>query len=621
MPSPEQLLLAISAPAVVVDAEGLVLAGNAAALEAGETVGEPIQGDGARLPLTRGRELVHLTERNPMMLAAEAASDVLWCWDVSRDAFYVSKRYREVLGLGEAPLTGTPNDWFGRVHSRQIDRIQRTVDRYIDVGEGVLDVEHQMRHGSGGWLWVSVRAALHRDARGRVRFLAGSLSDITAQKAHEQRLLHDALHDALTGLPNRSFFINQLEHQLQRSRRTPNHRFSVLFLDLDRFKIINDGHGHLVGDRLLQELAKRLASVAGPDHVVARIGGDEFTILLVGTQGRQQVVEVARKVIEELRAPVVLDGLELFTSASVGIAMSDPNYKRADDLLRDADTALYAAKAERGGIVVFDAKMRRDAVSAVRLETDLRKAAERNEFEVFYQPVIDLPTGRVTGFEALVRWRHPRRGLVPPDEFLPIAEETGMVVGIDRMVMLKACRQLREWRERFPDRELSLNVNVSARHFLRPDLVRETRAILGATRVRSSDLNIEITEGALLEDAELGREVIGRLNRLGTHVCIDDFGIGWSSLSYLTRLPVQSLKIDKQFTQTMLSSDEDHKVVQAIVALAHSLNLSLTAEGIDGQGELARMRELGVQRGQGYLFAAPLQAREAEALLVEDPLF
>lgn len=558
---------------------------------------------------------------DPIALAAAGASDALWCWDLVEDSFVVSKRYREVLRIGKHPLTGKPQDWFGRIHARQLDRVQRVVDRYNADGRGVLEVEHQMRHGGGGWLWVYVRAELHRDESGKPRFLAGSLSDITAQKAHEQRLLHEALHDALTGLPNRTFFVNQLEHQLARSRRTPNHRFSVLFLDLDRFKVINDGHGHLVGDRLLKALAERLASAGGQDQVVARIGGDEFTILLVGVASRQRALEIARRVAAELRAPVVLDGLELFTSASVGIAMSDPNYQRADDLLRDADTALYAAKRNGGGIVVFDAKMRRDAVSAVRLETDLRKASERNQFEVFYQPVVDLPTGRVNGFEALVRWRHPTRGLVPPDDFLPVAEETGMIVAIDRLVMLQACRQLRAWKQEFTDRELTLNVNVSARHFLRPDLVRETRAILGATRVKPQDLNIEITEGALLEDATLGAEVIGRLNRLGTQVCIDDFGIGWSSLSYLTRLPVQSLKIDKQFTQTMLSSDEDHKVVQAIVALAQSLNLSLTAEGIDGVAELARMREFGCERGQGYLFAAPMPADKARALLREDPRF
>ncbi|MCO4748346.1 MAG: EAL domain-containing protein [Proteobacteria bacterium] len=556
-----------------------------------------------------------------MVLAAAGAKDALWSWDVASDSFSTSARFRELLGLTEQPLRGTPEDWFERIHPRQRDRVQRVVERFLSGKGGVLEVEHQMRHGNGRWLWVSVRAREHRTLDGTVTHLAGSLSDITGQKAHEQKLLHDALHDALTGLPNRTFFINQLEHHLARARRTPNHRFAVLFLDLDRFKVINDGHGHLVGDRLLKELADRLGQLTGSDHVVARIGGDEFTVLLVDVRGRQHALEQAHRVAEELRQPMQLDGLELYTSASIGIAMSDPKYARAEDLIRDADTALYSAKRAGGGTVVFDAKMRRDAVAAVKLETDLRRASERNEFEVFYQPVVSLSSGHVIGFEALVRWRHPVRGLVAPDDFLPIAEETGMVVAIDRMVLLQACRQLRKWKDLFKERELTLNVNVSARHFLLPDLVRETRAILGATRVRPDDITIEITEAVLLDDAEAGASVIKQLNRLGTRVCIDDFGIGWSSLSYLTRLPVQSLKIDKQFTQTMLSSDEDHKVVQAIVALAHSLNLSVTAEGIDGVGQLARMRELGCQRAQGYYFAAPLEASAAEELLHSDPVY
>lgn len=621
VPDLDSLLQALDAAAVVVDREGVVLAATDSALKAGEEVGRPVRGKGPSVPLRAGRKLVHLTGADPIMRAADAAADVLWCWDIHLDRFDVSSRFREVLGLGSAPLTGTPSDWFGRIHSRQVDRIQRAVDRFVSSGEGVFETEHQMRHGSGGWLWVSIRATAHRDARGEVRFLAGSISDITAQKSHEQRLLHDALHDALTGLPNRSFFLNQLDHQLQRCRRASGHRFAVLFLDLDRFKVINDGHGHLVGDTLLQELAKRLAAVVGPDHMVARIGGDEFIVMLAGISGTQEAMDLASKLVWELRAPVFINDLELFTSASVGIAMGHPGYLRAEDILRDADTALYAAKNERKGIVVFDATMRRDAVTAVRLETDLRKAVDRAEFEAFYQPIISLETRKITGFEALVRWRHPLDGLVPPDEFLPVAEETGLIVSIDRLVMLAACRQLYTWTTMFPERSLTINVNVSARHFLRPDLLRETRAILGATRVSPSAVTLEITESALLEDADAGREIITRLNALGTQVCIDDFGIGWSSLSYLTRLPVQSLKIDRQFTQTMLTSEEDQKVVQAIVALAQSLKLGLTAEGIDDEAQVARMHELGVERGQGYFVSPALPAHEAEVLLVANPTF
>ncbi|HEX8285840.1 MAG TPA: EAL domain-containing protein [Pyrinomonadaceae bacterium] len=426
-----------------------------------------------------------------------------------------------------------------------------------------------------------------------------------------------ALHDALTGLPNRALLMSHLKLAVEHAKRRPGFLFAVLFLDLDRFKVINDSLGHLAGDQLLDQFARRLEVCIRTTDTVARLGGDEFAILLSDIEDYADAARVAERIQEELERPFHLGGHEVYTSASIGICLSATGYNDPDAILRDADTVMYRAKANgRARHELFDEGMHARAVALLRTETDLRRAVERDEFRVFYQPILSLVTGEVAGFEALVRWQHPALGLVPPSEFIPVAEETGLIVEIGRRVLSESCRQLREWQTRGVVPETHhVSVNLSGKQFAQASLAASVAGALGETGLDPRCLRLEITESVVMGNAEATCATLERLRALGLGVSIDDFGTGYSSLSYLHRFPVDTLKVDRSFISRMGEGDENGEIVRTIVTLASNLGMGVVAEGVETARQADLLRGLGCEYAQGYLFARPLDPQAAEAWL------
>ncbi len=456
--------------------------------------------------------------------------------------------------------------------------------------------------------------------------LARQIADTERRlREREQQLRHDALHDSLTGLSNRALLTDRIEQCIERAKRHRDYRFALLFLDLDRFKVINDSLGHTVGDQLLVAIAQRLDgslrstdTVARDDQeILARLGGDEFVVLLDDIRDDTDASRVAERILAELSPAFQLEGHEITASASIGIALSRTGYDRAEDMLRDADTAMYHAKAAgRSRYQVFDKPMHERAVQRLQLESDLGRALERQQFELLYQPIVSLKTARVTAFEALIRWNHPKRGVVSPADFIPVAEETGLIVPIGRWVLHEACRQLGAWREQLPSAEaLTINVNIAKRQVSEGNLAQDVTKVLRGTGIDSQSLKLEITETVIMENHDSIMVVLEELKELGIRLQMDDFGTGYSSLSYLHRFPLDVLKIDRVFMSNLDANVEYAAVVHAIVTLAHNLNMEVTAEGIETPEQLAQILALDCDYAQGFLFSKPLGATEAEAII------
>jgi diguanylate cyclase (GGDEF)-like protein/PAS domain S-box-containing protein len=476
---------------------------------------------------------------------------------------------------------------------------------------------HQMEkryfHKLGHEVWVLVGVSLIRDSESKCLHLIFQIQDITDRKRAEQQLVHDAFHDALTGLPNRAWFMEQLEISLDKFRCQKDRLFAVLFLDLDRFKLINDSIGHMVGDQLLIGIANRLRHCLRPGDKVARLGGDEFTILLDGIRSAAEAIEVADRIQKHLSQPFSLGGYETFTTVSIGIALSDPDYEFPEDFLRNADTAMYQAKSlGKARYVIFDSGMHACAVNLLQLETDLRRAIDRSEFFIDYQPIVALGTGRLIGFEALVRWQHPERGLIPPDRFIAVAEETGSIVPIGQWVLLQACLQMKRWQEEHSlGNSLSISVNLSGRQFGHANLLEQITQILDATGLDPHSLKLEITESIVMDNVESTSGTLKKLRALGVELSIDDFGTGYSSLSYLHRLPIDTLKIDRSFVSRVGENNENKEIVRTILMLAQNLGMGVIAEGVETKEQLDLLRELGCQCVQGFLVSRPLDAESA----------
>ncbi len=542
----------------------------------------------------------------------ENANDIIYTADLAGNYTSVNKVGEAVTGYSRAELCR-----LNFTHLVAPEHLARTHEMLAHKFTGqetttVYELEIVAKDGRRVSLEISTRLLF---AAGQPVGVQGIARDITERKQVEERLRQHALADALTGLPNRLLFTDHLKLAVEQARRQPAQRFAVLFLDLDRFKMINDSLGHGVGDQLLIAIARQLESCLRASDTVARLGGDEFAILLNDISDFDDAIRVAERVLHELKQPFKLAGHEVFTSASIGIALSNNRYQAAADVLRDADTAMYRAKAEgKARYEVFDMVMHARVVALLQLENDLRRAIEREEFSIYYQPIVALADGRITGFEALVRWPHPERGLVRPAEFIPVAEETGLIVPLGRWVLRAACAQMRLWQAISPAHaRLKLNVNLSGRQFTQTDLCGHIEHTLAVTNFEPHCLQLEITESVVMENAQTIVPMLARLRALGVELAIDDFGTGYSSLSYLRRFPIQTLKIDRSFISG--GAEEDAEIVRTIVLLARNMGKDVVAEGIETPAQLAQLRALDCAYGQGYLFSAPQDAAATERML------
>jgi diguanylate cyclase (GGDEF)-like protein len=441
--------------------------------------------------------------------------------------------------------------------------------------------------------------------------------DITERKLAEEKLFHDAFYDKLTELPNRALFMERLERSLEYAKRRDNYLFAVLFLDFDDFKIINDSLGHTIGDLLLSAIARRLESAIRSADTVARLGGDEFVVLLDDIEGLEDATHIAERIQRGLAVPFNLNGQEVFIAVSIGIALNMGSYTRSEDLLRDADTAMYRAKVQgRNRYEVFDRQMHAQALQRLQLETDLHRSLDHEDFRVHYQPIVSLETNQLSGFEALVRWERPQRGFTVPAEFIGLAEETGLIVPLDRWVLREACEQMRTWQQEIPEcGNLTVSVNISSRQFAQRDFVDYLSRLLLTLGLAPQQLRLEITESAIMDNVATVSNMLKDLRALGVRISIDDFGTGYSSLSYLHRLPLNTLKVDRTFVSQMHDLTENLEIVRAVVTLAHSLNLDVVAEGVESPAQLSRLRELGCEFAQGFCFSRPVDSDTARGII------
>ncbi len=548
-------------------------------------------------------------------LAVRGANDGLWDWDLRTGQVFFSPRWKGMLGRQEDEIGSSPEDWFDRLHPKDVERVRRDIAAHLDGQTPHFESEYRILHKDGAYRWMLCRGLAVRDGSNRAYRLAGSQTDITTRKATEERLLHDALHDTLTGLPNRVLFMDRLAAAVERAKHHSDLLSAVLFLDLDRFKLINDSVGHILGDQMLVTSAWRVEASVRPGDTVARLGGDEFAVLVEGIKDVSDTTRIADRIQAALIMPWQIDGREMSTSASIGIALTSGGYDRPEDLLRDADTAMYRAKAlGKARYEIFATDMHRNVVEQVQMEADLRMALVRGEFRVYYQPFVSLTTGRITGAEALVRWQHPLRGVVPPGDFITLAEETGLIAPIDEWVLQTACRQAQMWRlAGFP--HLRIAVNTSARQLENPQLTQIVFRILNETGLAPTALELEITETVAMKDMDLSAKILHELAEMGVSISIDDFGNSYSSLGYLKHFPLATLKIDRSFIQDIPGDPDDTAIVNAIIALAHSLKLRVVAEGVETESQQSTLRTLSCDEMQGYLFSLPVTAAEFPELL------
>ncbi|MFL6197404.1 MAG: EAL domain-containing protein [Thermoanaerobaculia bacterium] len=579
--------------------------------------GEILRYEGALEDITdrrRAEEALRESEERFRSLV-QNASDLISILDRDGTIRYESPSHQRVLGLEPEEHAG--RNLLDLVHPEDRQVVDEALARLDERPGEIVTLEHRLQHRDGTWRVLESTAA-NLLAQPAVAGIVLNSHDITDRKRAEEKLLHDALHDELTGLPNRALFMDRLRQAMDRSRREPERLAAVLFLDLDRFKIVNDSLGHLVGDDLLVQISAMLASALRPSDTIARVGGDEFAVLLEGGRDVGDAVRVAERIHERLAAPINLGGHEVVVTASLGIAVHTSEYERPEDLLRDADTAMYRAKSSgRACHVVFNRVMHRFVMARLQLETDLRRALERGQLRVHYQPFVDLATDEVIGFEALLRWLHPRRGLLPPEEFLSVAEETGLIVPIGRYVLVEGCRQIREIQRKHPELpKLKLSVNLSNKQFFQADLFDQIEEALATSGLDPGCLGLEITEGVIIRHAESAASRFSRLKSLGVQLYLDDFGKGYSSLNYLHRFPMDILKIDRSFVSRIEEAEGNLAIVRAIVTLAHQLGMEVVAEGIQNEGQQTRLRALGCEYGQGFYLSEPVPADRAEMLLM-----
>ena len=550
-------------------------------------------------------------------LAARGANDGIWDFDVRKSEIYFSPRWKQILGFLDSEIPKRYEEWLRRVHPEDSYDFVRNLDRCRVIGgPGEFIHEHRLLHKDGSYRWMLVRAVIRRSDQGEALRMAGSMTDVTINRAF----------DPLTGLANRVLLTERIADYIARREQDAELCAAVLLLDLDRFKVVNDSMGHLAGDQLLVAVSRRLERAVrsaedrpaphGHD-LVARLGGDEFAVFLPDIATLTQASTVADRILRTFTQQFRVDGRELTVEASIGAALLSADHKEPGDILRDADIAMYNAKAlGKGRCSLFTPEMRAKALDRLELEADLRGALERDELVVYYQPKVDLITEQVVGFEALLRWRHPKRGLVSPVSFIPIAEETGLILPIGLWVMRTACATIRKWQHEFPHKPpLEISVNLSVVQFRQKDLTEQIVQVLEESGINPSSLQFEITESVLIEDTDAAISILNRLRELGIGLKIDDFGTGYSSLKYLTNLPFDSLKIDRSFLTQMVQDAGSMDVIRTIVDLANGLDMQVIAEGVETREQVRRLRDLGCNYGQGYLYSRPVPEEEAHDLL------
>ncbi len=534
-------------------------------------------------------------------LAVQGARDGLWDWDLRSNCIYYSPRWKAILGCIDHEVGTSPEEWMKRILPEDLGRFTSMLNHHLDGRTPDLEVEYRMLHDDGTTRWVLTRGIAIRDREGKPYRMAGSQTDVTER---------NAFFDALTGLPSRALFLRVLGGAFARARRRVDYHCAVLSLDLDKFVVVTDGLGHAMGDQALVTIAHRIEKCLRAGDTLARLGGDEFAVLLDDVKSEGDGMQAAERILDAVRSPLSLGGEAVHLTACLGVAPLTPAYERAEDLLRDADTSMKFAKTlGKGRIAVFDVNMRRHAEAAIKLESELRRAIERGEFVLHFQPIVSVPTGRWSGAEVLVRWIHPERGLIPPGKFIPLAEETGLIVPLGEWILRRACEQNRAWTA--TGREpLCMAVNISPRQFQEKDFVAQVRRVLEETRVPAQCLEIELTEGVAMQNVEFTIEMLRELASTGVKILIDDFGTGYSSLSYLQRFPVTTLKLDRSFVSRISDDEDSASIVAAIIAMGHSLGLTLIAEGVETEAQREFLQARGCDEMQGFLFGGGLPADE-----------
>ncbi len=599
--------LGVAAPLILLTGQGdgdidlaAMRAGAADYLVKGQ-IDAPLLERSIRYALEQSRTLHALRESEERYaLSARGANDGLWVWDLRDNEVYFSPRWKSMLGYSEEEIRDSHEEWLTRVHPDDVELLRHAIDRHLAGETPHLESEYRMRCRDGSYRWMLSRGLAVRDAGGTPIRFAGSQTDVTERKLAVDRLMHDAFHDALTNLPNRALFMDRLERAMEQQRRHPSAMFAVLFLDLDRFKVVNDSLGHVLGDELLVAVAERLTRMLRSSDTVARLGGDEFAMLIDGIDHEADAVRAAQRIQDALLVPFRIGPHEIFTTVSIGIALSTTGYEHAQDVLRDADIAMYRAKARgKARHELFDIAMHERAVKLLELETDLRRAIDRGELRVHYQPVIALQSGRLAGFEALVRWQRGDE-LVSAEEIVPLAEETGLIVPIGEWVLRESLRQLREW-----DADVDVHVNLSPKQLLQPNVVDVVISALDDAGVAPSRLHLEVTESLLIDNAEAAGALLRELRATDVGLSLDDFGTGYSSLSSLRQFPFDMIKIDRSFLHDADARRSD-EIVRTVSALARTLGMQVTVEGLETAEQVERMRTLGVDFAQGFYFARPL---------------
>ncbi len=585
--------------------------------------GNPQRMVGVHIDIDQSKENeLHIQEsERRYKLAVKGSQDGLWDWDLLTDRVYYAPQWKKMLGLEVEEVSDRPDEWISRIDQRDVGAFMQEFDKHLSGEDEVFEVELRMVHTAGHTVWMLCRGAMVRNDQGRAIRVAGSFADITEIKHAQEKMQHMAEHDRLTELPNRELFQKRVQGAIDRSHKDPEFRFAVLFFDFDRFKLINDSLGHNVGDALLVDIAEQFRGSLRKKDLASRFGGDEFVVLLNDLKNQDDEHTTAQRLLDMFSQPHKLYGHSVYSTASIGLVTSSQDYIRAEEVIRDADAAMYQAKeAGRARVVEFDQKMHQAAVNRVRLESDLRFAIEREQLRLVYQPIIDLESGAIHGFEALLRWEHPTRGVVSPVEFIPIAEDTGLIVPIGEWVLREACQQIQQWDQTLKlTTPPSINVNLSLRQVCHPDIVDLIKTVLLKTRIDPSRLKLEITESTIVDDRYDMVPRLKAIRELGIKLAMDDFGTGQSSLGSLHRLPVDLLKIDQSFVQSITANRELAAVMQAIVTLAQNLGMATVAEGIETPEQLVILQALGCEYAQGYYFKPPLTPDQAvEYMLGKD---